>query len=667
MPHQHPHAVLIVDDERIVAKDLQQTVTSLGYDGYAVASSSDEAMARASERCPDVVLMDIRIKGQRDGIETASLLRERFGVPVVYLTAHADESTVERAKLTEPYGYLLKPVRSAELRTAIEMAVYRARMERRLRERERWYATTLGSISDAVIAVDLAGKVTLMNRAAESLTGIKAEQALARPVRDILRLFDRPAGTRIDQPLDLVLRERRSFEVAEMTLEHPEKGSLLISDAAAPVVDHGEMLGAVMVFRDVTTQKKLERQLELADRLSSLGTMAAGVAHELNNPLAIVMGNVDVSIERLQGLRADLAARGDVTLAGTVRLLEEIVDAERDSQSATARMARIVADLRLFSRPPSLGDDTASLPAAVDWALRSTASEFRHRARVTVDIPANIPPVNVHDTRLGQVLVNLLVNAAQSITPGEPDRNAVKITARSKAPNRVVIEVRDSGCGMPPEVLKRVFEPFYTTKPVGVGTGLGLSVCHGIVTSLGGTLEVESQVGVGTCFRVTLPAAGTDVDAPKAPREERDRPRARRKRLLIVDDEATLLGVMRRALREHELVCIDDPREALKLLETGERFDVIISDLTMPGVSGIDIYERLLSRRPVDARRMIFMTGGTLSDRARDFLASVSNTVLEKPFSMDELRGAIAATCREVRSERDTSAQQQHGQRARDQ
>src|SRR5688572_4401634 len=146
-------AILVVEDERIVAKDLQQTLIALGYDAFAIASSAEQALARATERCPDLVLMDIRIQGKRDGVETAALLRERFSVPVVYLTAHADDTTMERARQTEPHAYLLKPVKSAELRSAIEVALHRHQLEQRLRERERWFSTTLQSIADAVITV----------------------------------------------------------------------------------------------------------------------------------------------------------------------------------------------------------------------------------------------------------------------------------------------------------------------------------------------------------------------------------------------------------------------------------------------------------------------------------------------------------------------------------
>src|ERR1043165_381954 len=161
------YAILIVEDERIVAKDLQYMLGAMGYDAYAIAASADDAIARATERCPDLVLMDIRIKGSRDGIETAEALRRQFGVPVVYLTSHADDTTLDRATRTNPYGYLMKPLKAAELRSAIEISIHRHALEKQLRARERWFATTLRSISDAVVTADAEGRIASMNPAAE--------------------------------------------------------------------------------------------------------------------------------------------------------------------------------------------------------------------------------------------------------------------------------------------------------------------------------------------------------------------------------------------------------------------------------------------------------------------------------------------------------------------
>jgi PAS domain S-box-containing protein len=623
MSSEPQHSVLIVEDERIVALDLKQVLAEMGYDAFAIASSADEALRHASARCPDVVLMDIRIKGACDGIETATLLHDRFDVPVVYLTAHADAATLDRAKRTEPYGYLMKPVKPAELRNALEVAIYKHEVERRLRVREQWFATTLRSIADAVITVDLGGTITYLNPAAEALIGTTAAEALGRPAREVVRLAEprSPAS-----PLDEVLANRVPLVIGEATLADSER---IIGDSAAPVMSEGEMVGAVMVFRDITQEKSLQRQLELADRLASLGTMAAGVAHEVNNPLAVVMGNATFVLEELRAVSLDGAASG--RLAEAIAALVEL-------ESAAARIARIVGELRTFSRPAQVTTEATAIGPAVAWAVRSTSAAYGTRGRVTVQVDPGLR-VQLDETRLGQVLVNLLLNAAQAIPAGPREREVVAISA-SGAGAEVLIEVRDVGSGMSAEVLAHIFEPFYTTKPIGVGTGLGLAICHGIVTAAGGRITAESSVGVGTTFRISLPAAQPHP-APVVASSAVPARSVRRGRILAVDDEPMILQAVRRVLREHDVVGLGDAREALALLDGGERYDVILSDMMMPHMTGMEFYEALLVRHPDAARRVVFLTGAALTTRVADFLAVIPNLALEKPIATAEFRALV--------------------------
>ncbi len=507
MAQARSRSVLIVEDETIVAHDIQQTLAALGYDACAIAASADEAIARAAARCPDLALMDIRIKGALDGIEAARLLQERFRVPIVYLTAHADEATIERARKTAPYGYLLKPVKSGELRSALEIALYKHEMDGRLRERERWFSTTLRSIGDAVIAVDLAGRITFMNPTAETLTGWKAEQAIGRPAQDVVRLVDQAARELGETPLEWVLREGRSFELHDAELQSAIDGQVRpITDSATPVKDETDTLGAVMVFRDVTEQRRLQAQVELAHRVASLGTMAAGVAHEVNNPLQAISSIAELMAAELGRQQDDLQAGRDVPAAERARRLDRMTRMVLLLQSGASRIASVVSQLQAFVRPRLQAAGQADVQRCVEWALSTTEREFKLRARLVKEL-APVPPVKADENRLGQVLVNLLLNAAQAIAPGDVEHNEVHIVTRMDERGRVVVEVRDSGAGMPPEVLSRIFEPFFTTKPLGAGTGLGLSICQGIVTSFGGELQVESRPGEGSLFRVVVPPA----------------------------------------------------------------------------------------------------------------------------------------------------------------
>jgi len=588
------HSVLIVEDEQIVAMDLQETLASMGYDAFAIATSADEALRRVSERCPDLVLMDIRLKGERDGIETAALLRDHFGVPVVYLTAHADEATIARAKDTEPYGYMMKPVRTAELRSMIDVSIYKHDLEQRLRARERWFSTTLRSITDAVVAVDLEGNVQFMNQAAETLTGMAADRAIGRSVRDVV-----PATS--------------------------IRGTM--SDTASPVIQDGRVLGAVMVFRDVTGPGLIERRHELADRLASLATMAAGIAHELNSPLAVVLAQASYMLDELR--------RAETTGEPGLRAVVEAMQAQSELESAAHRIARIVTDLQTFAQPaPPLAGE-ADVGATVDQAVRSTADALESRARVTARIAQGLR-VRVEEPRLAQILVNLLVNAAEAIAPGRASANTVEIAARADGGD-VVIELRDTGCGMPEEAVARIFEPFYTTKPD--RTGLGLAICHGIIRSAGGRIEVESRVGEGSTFRITLPAvirrgSGAAVVSVLASPPARGR-------VLAIDDEPMVLQAMKRMLSRHDMVCLDDARAALALLAGGDQFDVIFCDVIMPHMTGIELYERLLVAKPEAARRIVFLSGGSTHARISDFLAAVPNLIVEKPVSTNVLRGII--------------------------
>jgi CheY-like chemotaxis protein/anti-sigma regulatory factor (Ser/Thr protein kinase) len=273
----------------------------------------------------------------------------------------------------------------------------------------------------------------------------------------------------------------------------------------------------------------------------------------------------------------------------------------------------------------------------LQWAVRTTAHEFRQRARLVTDI-GHVVPVQADEARLEQVLVNLLMNAAQAIAPGQTDRNQVTVATHMISDGRVAIEVRDTGAGIPGQQLRRIFEPFFTTRQVGAGTGLGLAISHGIVTALGGEIEVQSEVGKGTLVRVLLLAAPAAAPAEASPPGGVDVSRAR---ILVVEDEEMVRRVLERVLADHDLRCLERGADALALIDAGENFDLILCDLMMPTMSGIELYERLLATRPELARRVVFITGGATTAQVHDFLRSVPNPRIQKPFQVDVLRETV--------------------------
>jgi CheY-like chemotaxis protein len=269
-------------------------------------------------------------------------------------------------------------------------------------------------------------------------------------------------------------------------------------------------------------------------------------------------------------------------------------------------------------------------------------NEIRHRARLVKEY-GPVPPVEGNEARVGQVILNLVINATQAIPEGSVETNLIRVsTSRDDTSGHVVIEIRDSGCGIPPENLPRIFEPFFTTKAIGVGTGLGLSISHRIVSDLGGAIEVESQVGSGTTFRLRLPASSrSDVvigDPSVAPATAS----VRSGRLLIIDDEPRIARSIERILgREHNVTIASSARDALERIVTGERFDVILCDLLMPQMTGMELHATLLREVPDQARRIVFLTGGAFTPSARSFLDSVPNQRIEKPFDTTHLRALV--------------------------
>jgi signal transduction histidine kinase/CheY-like chemotaxis protein len=379
-------------------------------------------------------------------------------------------------------------------------------------------------------------------------------------------------------------------------------------------------------------------ELRAAQRLASIGTLAAGMAHEINNPLTYVSANLGHAVDRL------VALRGDARVADALRALDDAAD-------GTRRVSRIVRDLRAVSRIDGDARRPVDPRAEVERAVDLARNELRHRARLGVDLQA-APAVEAGEFQLGQVALNLLVNAAQAIPEGDADRHEVRVSTGTAPDGAAVIEVSDTGAGIPAAARPRIFEPFFTTKPVGHGTGLGLSVCHGIVTGLGGRIEVESEPGRGARFRVILPPA----QRPSAPAarsavaEEAAKETAvarERARVLVVDDEPLIGNAVRRILFEHDVLAMTDPREALRRLAGSERFDLVLCDLMMPGMTGMELHDVLARTHPEIAARLVFITGGAFTDQAREFLEDPLRRTLAKPFGPAELRELARAALRD--------------------
>jgi PAS domain S-box-containing protein len=392
---------------------------------------------------------------------------------------------------------------------------------------------------------------------------------------------------------------------------------------------------AILGFaRDVTGRKRMEERLAQSERLAALGTLLAGIAHEMNNPLSYTLLGIEQGLSHLEALGG--AAEGEI---GKLR------EALESAHHGATRVAAIVGQIRASSRSDTGERGPVELRRVLEAALRVSQNEIHHRARLVTDLH-DVPSIQGSAQRLEQVFLNLLVNAVQALPDGRAD-NEIRVSLRAGPAGESIVEVGDNGLGIPEDVRSRIFDPFFTTKPVGLGLGLGLSICHGIVSAHGGTITVDSTPGHGTTFKVVLPAPGAPAtpSGPIAvPDNEAKKAASARRRVLVIDDEPALASMIRRVLqKECDVDVTIDAREGLSRLIDGGDYDVILCDLMMPDMTGMDLHAEVARRRPGVERRFVFMTGGAFTPRASEFLAKVKNRRLEKPFETAALKAIVAA------------------------
>ena len=378
-------------------------------------------------------------------------------------------------------------------------------------------------------------------------------------------------------------------------------------------------------------------QLLQASKLAAVGQLAAGVGHEINNPLTYMLGNAELLAEELARLPDAPPAR--------VKDLVEMVD---EIRQGAERIKHVVSGLRTFGRVAPERCVPVEIAEVLESAIKLSFTQIRHSARLVRDYHPT-PLVQADEIRLGQVFINLLVNAAQALPSGNAQDNEIRITTSTDSLGRAVIEICDTGHGMSAEVRARIFEPFFTTKPVGTGTGLGLSICHGIVAGLGGELSVESNPGSGATFRVALPPARTEAQVVSAPPPAATWAGDRRS-VLVVDDEPQVGLTLSRILSHHDVTVVTSARAALDAILAGNTPDVLFCDLMMPEMSGMDLHERLQELRPHLSERMVFMTGGVFTTAAREFVEQRPDRCFDKPFRVEQIRAMVEGHAHSVES-----------------
>jgi signal transduction histidine kinase/ActR/RegA family two-component response regulator len=480
--------------------------------------------------------------------------------------------------------------------------------------------------------------VYFLNSVALELFELREEEALAQPVNEVLGLpKDHPFIGAISSALRNGGSPRRptTLEVGQTTLR------VTVAGLKGP---DGQTT-ALMIARDISDLKQAEQarvafdaRLHEADKLASLGHLVAGISHEINNPLAAILLDLPVLAEAFQEISAFLDKPSD--RAAIRSQLVEIPQMLRESQEAAGRIRVIVDEMRLFAHPRGEVGRAARLDELLEGALALVSNQVRFKARLERSYDET-PLLVVDQARLSQAFLNILLNAAQAIEGADPENAWIRVEARQDHDGVLAI-IANSGPPIPKEVLPRIFDPFFTTKPPGEGIGLGLSMAYDTVRRHGGHIEVASREDQPTTFRVWLPRnTGLSMAlASEAPPEALSAVRSGR--VLVVDDERLLQSSIRRILeRYHDVVVASSGHRALEIL-AHDTFDVVLCDLIMPGMTGMQLYQTVRAIKPEQAARFVFVTGGTSSAEARDFLLSVDNPRAYKPVSADEIVALVA-------------------------
>jgi len=617
--------IAIVEDEYIVALDIKSFLERSGYRVAGMFSSGEELIRRFDELQPELILMDIKIRGELDGVETARLIHDRYFTPVVLLTAFADDETVARAKITQPFGYILKPFEERELRTAIEIALYRAAMEKRLRESEERYRSLFNEGISGNFLADGDGTLIDVNPAFRKLVGLDSPDAA--PGR-LEVFFADQAGW---ESFRDTLASGRRFELAELALRGFDGRELLVLANAAAILDQdGKMVGMRGELSDTTERRKLEERLIQAQKMEAVGRLAGGIAHDFNNILTAILGYSNLLDDEID---SGGPARDDV----------------EGIRKAAGRAANLTRQLLAFSRRQPFS------PRPLDLNSLARDTERLLRRLLTEDValalsPSDAEAVVVADpVQMEQVILNLALNARDAMPKGgtlvisiDTRRLAspLSVGIDTLAPgDYVTIEVTDTGLGIEPRLLDKIFEPFFTTKPKELGTGLGLSTAYGIAKQSGGTISVVSAPAKGSTFTVWIPRAASHAELEDEEEPIRSGELARPATILFVDDDEEVRALATKLLsrKGHRILVAANAGEALLMAESyGMPIDLLIADTVMPFMDGFSLARRIQSILPGIA--LLFISGHPGRANEPDAIGRF----LAKPFNDAQLSAAVA-------------------------
>ncbi len=565
-------------------------------------------VGRTREEAMNLTSLDLVAPDDKERVAELARARPDGGDDTFHIKTTLLRPDGTRIPITSSTGRLMLDGKPMSVGFFWETASYGAETER--------VARIVSSSPDGILVVRANGVIVTMNAAGARILGMSDPKAFeGRSLADIVLAEDLPmmrerigSAAKGKANSQYVYRARR----ADGSIVSVEVSSIPFEHEGAP---------AVLAFaRDVTERSKLADQMARAERLAALSTLAAGLAHEINNPLTSAMLQVDV-LEKQAAAVVNPDARA------------ELVERFNELRRTHARIGAIMGDFGAFARSGNERREKVELQRVLAAVERMLAPVLRHRSIYVNELPV-LPRVDADAGRLEQVFMNLLLNAVQAL-PDRREGNEIRVRGRVLTDGRACVEVKDNGGGISPDNLRRIFDPFFTTKPVGVGTGLGLTVCHNIIVGDGGELQVVSTLGGGCTMRVLLPPAAGE---PAMEALGRVRPR-----VLIVDDEPHLATTLRMLLEErHDVVATTHGEYAVNLLLDGAAIDVVLCDLAMPAPDGLEIFRRVTKARPELKTRFIFMTGGVFNPATEEFMKAQALSRVQKPFIAEHVEALIA-------------------------
>lgn len=749
------YKILIFEDESIIAMELKRKLEQIGYIVPAVESFGEKAIEMVERYNPDLILMDIMLEGQVDGIQAATRIREKKNIPLVFLTAYSDDRTIQRVKQIEPYGYILKPFDEREIKTVVELALYKHAMQRKIQESEQWLSATLRSIADAVITTSNKDVVSYINPVAESLTGWTKEEAIEKPVSAILTLLDSDTREAIQNPTqqlissaenessmncilisksdqeiyvelscspilternknngvvfafrDITRRRqiesalRQSEERFRSLVESSQTGILIIDKsfqviysneevarifgyARDEIVNHdfrkflkgsskaklvdrylrrqkGEAIPSrynmemisktgelkrvevtnsmiedkygntqtVIQILDITQRIQLEEQLRQAQKMKAIGTLAGGIAHDFNNILTAIRGCTDMALKEVDDSHSVHA---------------ELVEV----QTSAERAADLTRQLLAFSRNQPLEYKYLNLNKLIEGLLKMLHRLIGEDIGVSTSLEKNIWIVKADQGSIEEVLMNLAVNAQDAMPTGGKlhistrnitlDETYCENMPEARPGHYVCMSIADTGVGMSKETVRRIFEPFFSTKGTGKGTGLGLSVVYGIIKQHEGWINIYSEPNKGSIFRIYLERADGDVFETDV-KEVVERYQGKDEQLLVVEDEEKVRLLSSKALKKYgyQVTAVSSIDEAVQVFKAEpEKYELLFSDVVLTDGTGIELIDQLRSVR--SDLKVLLCSGYTDQKSQWPLIQERGYPFLSKPFTLVEL------------------------------